>query len=97
MSGKSHNSFVVSHTRNLTLTAMMTPTKLVKRKSFGFIHLGRGFGGHGGGENEIIGQIRSKDTDEEDGEEKQDVIERAEDQKDRMKYAGLGLERAGAR
>ena len=27
-----------------------TPTKLIKRKSFGFVHLGRGFSGHGGGE-----------------------------------------------
>ena len=31
------------------------------------------------------------------GEGKQDVIEKAEDQKDRMKYAGLGLGRVGAR
>jgi len=44
-----------------------------------------------------MGQIRSRDADEEDGEGKQDVIERAEDQKDRMKYAGLGLGRVGAR
>ena len=94
MSGKGNDSFVESGTRNPTLTAMMTPAKLVKRKSFGFVHLGRGFGGHGGGENEVIGQIRSRDADEED---KQDVIERAEDQKDRMKYAGLGLGRVGAR
>ena len=27
-----------------------TPTKLIKRKSFGFVHLGRKFSGHGGGE-----------------------------------------------
>jgi hypothetical protein len=27
-----------------------TPTKLVKRKTFGFVHLGRAFSGHGGGE-----------------------------------------------
>ena len=44
-----------------------------------------------------MGQIRSRDADEEDGEGKQDVIERAEDQKDRMKYAGLGSGRVGAR
>ena len=67
MSGKGND---VSGSRNLTLTAMMTPAKLVKRKSFGFVHLGRGFGGHGGGENEVVGQIRSKDVDE-DGEGKQ--------------------------
>lgn len=75
---------------------IVTPTKLVKRKSFGFVHLGRGFGGHGGGENEVVGQVRSRDADEEDREGK-DEIERAEDQKDRTKYAGLGLGRVGAR
>jgi hypothetical protein len=71
-----------------TLTATTTPTKLVKRKSFGFVHLGRGFGGHGGGENEVVGDI-----DEVEGEGKQDVIGR----EDRMKYAGLGLGRANVR
>ena len=84
-------------TRNPTLTALMTPTKLVKRKSFGFVHLGRGVGGHGGGENEVVGRSRGKDAVEEDGEGKQDVIERSEDQKDKAKYPGLGLGRVGAR
>ena len=64
-------TLVVSGTRNPTLTAMMTPAKLVKRKSFGFVHLERGFGGHGGGENEVMGDGRSRDVDEEDGEGKQ--------------------------
>ena len=93
MSGKGNNFFAASGSRNST-TAMTTPTKLIKRKSFGFVHLGRGFGGHGGGENEVMGESRSRDTDEEDGEGKQDI---AGDQKDRMKYAGLGLGRVGAR
>ena len=68
----------------------------MKRKSFGFVHLGRGFGGHGGGANEVVGQIGSKDGDEEDGEGTQDVIEKAEDQKDTMKFTGLGLRRVSA-
>ena len=74
MDGKGRNSFAVSDARHPTL---MTPVKLVKRKSFGFVHLGRGFGGHGGGENEVMGQIRSRDTDEGAGEGKQDIILRA--------------------
>ena len=94
MSGKGSDSFV---TRNPILTAMTTPTKLVKRKSFGFVHLGRGFGGHGGGENETVGHGRSREADEADGKGKQDVIEKSEDQKDKVKYAGLGLGRVGAR
>ena len=94
MSGKGKDSFV---TRNPTLTAMTTPTKLVKRKSFGFVHLGRGFGGHGGGENEVVGHSQSREADEADGNGKQDIIEKSEDQKDKVKYAGLGLGRVGAR
>ena len=43
------------------------------------------------------GQSKSRDADEEGGEGKQEANERVEDQKDRMKYAGLGLGRAGAR
>ena len=94
MSGKSNDFFAASGTRNPTRTAMITPAKLVKRKSFGFVHLGRGFSGHGGGENEVMGHSRSRDTDGEDGEGKQDIVE---DQKNGMKYAGLGLGRVGAR
>ena len=79
------------------ISAMMTPTKLVKCKSFGFVHHGRGVGGHGDGENEVVGHSKGRDAVEEDGEGKQDVIERAEDQKHKAKYPGLGLGRVGAR
>lgn len=42
----------------------LPPAKLVKRKSFGFIHLGRGFSGDRGGEYEVRGQTRSNDADD---------------------------------
>ena len=83
-------------TRNPTLTAMMTPTKLVKRKSLGYVHLGRGVGRHRGGENEVVGHSRGRDAIEEDGEGKQGVIERVEDQKDKAKYLRLRLSHVGA-
>ena len=83
-------------TRNPTLTAMMIPTKLVKRKSFGFVHLGKGAGGHWGGENEVVDHSRGRDAVEEDGEGKRGVIERAEDQKDEA-YPGLRLGHVGAK
>jgi len=53
-----------------TLTPTTTPTKLVKRKIFGFVHLGKGFGGHGGGENDVVGQSASREVGE-DEERKQ--------------------------
>ena len=83
-----------------TLTPTTTPTKLVKRKSFGFVHLGRGFGGHGGGENEVVGQSASRKV---EGGEVDEDEERKQAQQARMKdvmherYAGLGLGRAGAK
>ena len=75
----------------------LPPAKLVKRTSLGFVHLGRRFGGHGGGKNDVVGQIRSRDVDEEDAEGKLDVIEKAGDQKDRMRYTGLSLGRVDSR
>lgn len=96
-SGKRKDSFVAAGTGNPkppTLTAMTTPTKLVKRKSFGFVHLGRGFGGHGGGENEVVSRSGRMEADEAAGEGKQDMSGRAHD---RMKYAGLGLGHAGVK
>ena len=63
----------------------------------GFVLLGRRFGGHGGGKNDVLGQFRSRDADEEDGEGKLDVIEKAGDQKDRMRYTGLSLGRVDSR
>ena len=97
MSGKGKDSFVAPGTGNPklpTLTAMTTPTKLVKRKSFGFVHLGRGFGGHGGGENEVVSRSGRREADEAVGEGKQDMTGRAHD---RLKYAGLGLGHAGVK
>ena len=63
----------------------------------GFVLLGRRFGGHGGGKNDVLGQFRSRDADEEDGEGRLDVIEKAGDQKDRMRYTGLSLGRVDSR
>jgi hypothetical protein len=40
----------------------------VKRKSLGFVHLGRRVGGHGGGKNDDMDQIRSRDSEEADGD-----------------------------
>ena len=72
-----------------TLTPTTTPTKLVKRKSFGFVHLGRGFSGHEDGDRTLSETVGDKE-----GDGEQDRIgRRAELQKD--KYAGLGLGRAG--
>ena len=58
------DSFVVSGTRNSTQTAMMTPAKFGEKERFlGSFILKGGFDGHGRGENEVMGQSRSRDTD----------------------------------
>ena len=70
------------------MTPTTTPTKLVKRKSFGFIHLGRGFGGHGGGENEVFGRDDDKDNNK--------PAKATGKVQNHERYRGLGLGRAGA-
>jgi hypothetical protein len=82
-------------TSNLDTT---TSTKLVKEKSFRFDHLGRGFGGHEGGGNELVNRSDGKEGHEEE-EGKQERVGRVQNPKDVMhvRYAGLGLSRAGGR
>ena len=78
-----------------TLTPTTTPTKLVKRKSFGFVHLGRGLGGHVSGDIDVMGSgERQVDGDEDEGHE--DGEDRQIKQ-DRIRYAGLGLGGASGR
>ena len=93
MSGKGKDSFIGPSSGNSKLP-VTTPTKLLKRKSFGFVHLGKGFGGHRGGGNEVMGESGGRKANEDDGKGKQDAT-KAENQKDRIKYAGLGLGHAG--
>ncbi|KAH6905586.1 hypothetical protein BKA70DRAFT_1291645 [Coprinopsis sp. MPI-PUGE-AT-0042] len=40
----------------------LTPSKLIKRKSLGFVQLRRGFGGHNSGENEVVNAFDSGDS-----------------------------------
>ena len=67
--GKGKFSFVPSGTKLSTLTTIATPIKLVKRNTFGFVHLGRGFGGHGGGEDEVVGRSERRNGMLEKGKE----------------------------
>ena len=58
---------------------LTTPTKLAKRKAFGFVYLGRAFGGHGFDENEIV-----------DGSGKRgDILEQENEHEDHPKENGV--------
>ncbi|KAF8968624.1 hypothetical protein BDZ97DRAFT_1755279 [Flammula alnicola] len=72
-----------------TTTPGTTPSKLVKRKSLGFVQLRRGFGGHGGaGDNEVVGNGNGHGHGHGSAEEEHGGSGR------QAKYAGLGLGRA---